>query len=504
MTASPVSPPEAAAELLRRRQARRNLLDFTRYTKPDYRVNWHHQVLCSHLDRFARGESKRLMLFLPPRMGKSELVSRRLPAYLLGRDPDARVIACSYNAGLAADMNRDVQRVIDSPPYRRLFPETRLSGKESAAEGKWQRNSEQFEVVGRRGGYLCAGIGGGITGRGFRFGVIDDPIKGRQDADSEASRRHVWDWYVGDFFTRRADDDAAILLTLTRWHPADLAGLLLRQAEDDPSLPRWEVLRFPAVCEEHDRHPEDPRSPGDALWPDLFDAAALEETRKASGPREWAAVHQQRPVLREGGLFKLADLSRVVGAAPSAAVRVWYWDKGYSALGDFTAGVLMARTAEGIYYVEDVVRGRWEPNDRNRVIKESLDGYAARTNRRPRVYVEQPPGAGAEAVGSLIRQLGGHPVQADLPRGKKEERAEPLADQCAAGNVFLVRGPWNKDFVDEATMFPNGENDDQVDAASGAFLMLSRPEYGRPVAGGARPDYAAGPARGRIQLPEGY
>lgn len=502
MTLLDVSPQAAAQELLNRRRARRALLDFTLYTKADYCVNWHHRVLCHYLDLFAAGTIKRLMVFTPPRMGKSELVSRRLPAYLFGVNPDIKVIACSYNAGLASDMNRDVQRIIDGPEYLRLFPATRLFGKNvrTVADGTWLRNGEQFEIVNRRGSYLCAGVGGGITGRGFQRGIIDDPIKGRADADSEAHRRIVWDWYVGDFLTRRADDNAGILLTLTRWHPDDLAGRLLKQVQDDPTLPPWTVLKFPAVAESGDAHSDDPRQPGQALWPQRFDEKSLSETQRTSGPREWAAVHQQSPVLREGGFFRLEDLSRTVRAVPANATRVWYWDKGYSALGDFTAGVLMAKSAEGYYFVEDVVRGRWHPNDRNRIIKSTLERQAAHAPaRRPaRVYFEQPPGAGAESIDSLLRFLAGFPVEADLPRGKKEERAEPFADQCAAGNVFLVAAPWNKDFIDECLLFPNGTNDDQVDAVSGAFLKLAFPQQGNPAAGGQQPQTA--PVGGRDRL----
>src|SRR5262245_11142836 len=144
----PISRQEAAAELLRRRAARKNLIDFTTYTMADYEVGRHHKVLCDYLDRFARGEIRQLMVFIHPRHGKSELVSRRLPAYLLGRNPDVQIISCSYSADLASRMNRDTQRILDSPGYVRLFPETTLEGSNvrSAADGRYLRNSDMFEV----------------------------------------------------------------------------------------------------------------------------------------------------------------------------------------------------------------------------------------------------------------------------------------------------------------------------------------------------------------------
>ncbi|MBZ0293356.1 MAG: terminase family protein, partial [Anaerolineae bacterium] len=158
---------------------RRTLLDFIRYTKPDYQVNWHHRLICNYLDRFIARDIENLMLFMPPRHGKSEIVSRRLPAYILGKMPDSEIIANSYSADLASRMNRDVQRIIDSLEYRELFPETQLFGRNvrTIADGSYLRNSDIFEVVGKRGVYRSAGVGGGIVGMGFHYGIIDDPIK---------------------------------------------------------------------------------------------------------------------------------------------------------------------------------------------------------------------------------------------------------------------------------------------------------------------------------------
>lgn len=186
---SHVSRPAAAGELLARRKARESLLDFTTYTKPDYQVSWHHRALCEALDRFVAGETTRLMVSLPPRHGKSELVSRRLPAYLLGKDPDMSVIACSYSADLASMMNRDVQRIMDGPEYLRVFPETRLFGSNvrTVAQGAYLRNSDIFEIVGNSGIYRSAGVGGGITGMGCNCLYGNTPIITHEGTKSIAS-----------------------------------------------------------------------------------------------------------------------------------------------------------------------------------------------------------------------------------------------------------------------------------------------------------------------------
>ena len=210
-------------EEIQKEKARRRLIDFTTFTKPDYEVNWHHRNIANVLDRMVSRELKRVMLFTPPRHGKSELVSRRFPAFILGKDPNASIIATSYNSSLASSMNRDVQRIIDSPKYQELFPNTKLIGTHENPIGNYLRNSTMFESVNYEGSYVSAGIGGGITGRGADFVIIDDPIKNRKDAESKTHRDAVFDWFTSTVYTR-LEKDACILITLTRWHEDDLAG----------------------------------------------------------------------------------------------------------------------------------------------------------------------------------------------------------------------------------------------------------------------------------------
>jgi predicted phage terminase large subunit-like protein len=458
----------AARELLRRREARRSMLAFTTYTKPDYETNWHHEVLCDHLDKLFTGEIRRLMVFMPQRQGKSELVSRRFPAYVFGRLPKASVMGCSYGADLSSRMNRDVQRIIDAPEYLRLFPETKLYGKNvrAMADGSYLRNSDIFEIVDYLGVYRSAGVGGGITGMGFDFGIIDDPVKDPKDAESEVVRESLWEWYTGAFWTRQAPD-ARILLTMTRWHEDDLAGRLLEMAKSDPKADQWTVLKLPGVCE--DETPEyEQRRLGEALWPkrnDLPYYAAM----KAHNARQYEAMSQQNPTAREGQMFKVGKFE-IVDAAPRQARRVRYWDKAAtSGGGDWTAGVRIAE-ADGIYYVEDVRRGQWSTDERDGEIKltAQTDGVDVR------IGGEQEPGAsGKDMKLSFIRLLAGYSVTCEPASGSKEVRADPFSSQVNAGNVRLVKGDWNKAFIEELRPFPQGKHDDQIDGASGAFNLLA-------------------------------
>lgn len=315
----------AAAELSARLLARRHLLDFARYTMPPrraadgsiyesgYRANWHHGVICAALDRVVAGDCTRLMIFVGPRRGKSELVSVRLPAYALGRDPRMRVIAASYGADLAHDMSRKAQRVVESDEYSRVFPAVALNSRNiRTVSGSPLRNVDEWETINpltrkrHSGGYKCAGVGGALTGRGADLLIIDDPFKDRKEAESPTIRDRVWDWYTSVLYTRRSGPKARIVVILTRWHEDDLAGRLLRAAENGVG-DQWEVVSLPEIAEEP-LHEDDPRKPGEPLWPERFPLDELVRTRAAVGPRDWAALFQQRPAPDEGSVWRRAYL----------------------------------------------------------------------------------------------------------------------------------------------------------------------------------------------------
>jgi predicted phage terminase large subunit-like protein len=190
-------------------KAQRELLPFIMWTKPDYKAGWFQHVVCEAIDQFIEDvlakRSPRLMLFAPPRHGKSEIVSRSMPAFAFGKNPDLSIIATSYSNDLASSMNRDVQRRIDTPEYHQLFPDTTLSRssvRTVTAAGAFMRNSDTFEIVDHTGLYKSAGVQTGISGRGFDIGIIDDPVKDAQEAGSQTVRDSVWAWYLSTFFTR--------------------------------------------------------------------------------------------------------------------------------------------------------------------------------------------------------------------------------------------------------------------------------------------------------------
>mgnify|MGYP003543156319 FL=1 len=280
MTSSRLSPAAAAKELLARREARNSLVGFTRYTMPKFEAGAHHKLIASALERVERGEVKRLMIEAPPRHTKSELASRRFPAWYLGRNPDRQIITSTYAAEFAQDFGREVREIVASEEYQALFPGVALA-QDSQAKGRWHTTDG--------GVYVAVGVGGPITGRGAHLALIDDPIKNRQDADSEVIRESLWRWYTSTLRTRLMPG-GAIVLVMTRWHEDDLAGRLLEASETGGEP--WEVVRLPAV--------ED----GKALWPEWYPLPELEKIKSAVGPREWSALYQQQPTAEDGTFFK--------------------------------------------------------------------------------------------------------------------------------------------------------------------------------------------------------
>jgi hypothetical protein len=278
--------------------ASKSFKDFVKYTKPDYIFNWHHLLLIDYLQKFAEGKIKKLMVFMPPQHGKSELTSRRLPAYILGINPKAKIIGCSYSADLATSFNRDVQRIIDDEKYIDVFPETLLNGSNvrTAAKGNYLRNSDLFEIVEHRGFYKSVGVGGSLTGTPADIGIIDDPVKDAVEAESATYRARIWDWFTQVFMTR-LHNDSQIIVTQTRWNNDDLSGRIIKHLNNDNS---WTILSLPAICEGNVNE-NDPRKLGEALWEEKHSLKRLSEI-KAANPRAFHALYQQDPKPFEGGL----------------------------------------------------------------------------------------------------------------------------------------------------------------------------------------------------------
>ncbi len=439
-----------------RGRIRTSLTDWAIHALPEGQVPaLHHRLLIGALERVSAGGCDRLMVLMPPGSAKSTYASLLFPPWFLSRQM-GQVIAVSHTAGLAEGFGRGVRGLVEEHGVRLGM---RLSRVDRAA-GRFSVVGLSGGVAGRgrRGGYYAVGVQGAITGRRADLVVIDDPVRGQAEADSAFARERLWDWYRSDLVTRLRPG-GRVVVVMTRWHPDDLGGRLL--AEDQG----WRVMRLPALAEPGDILG---RAEGEALWPEWEDRSALERKRVTMGDRSFAALFQQMPRAAGGRLFEVGRLRVELARLDGAGARAW--DLAASAEGDWTVGVLVIRGAEGQFQVADVVRLRGDPH----AVVQAVLATAELDGRGVVVCLPQDPGqAGRMQVQYLTGRLAGWRVVSSPESGAKATRAMPVASQVNGGGFGLLRGGWNGAFVEELRDFPGGAKDDQVDALSRAFGVLS-------------------------------
>ena len=332
-----------------------NLLSFTRHTLPAFAPAPFHLAYYEVLTRFAMGEIKKLMITMPPQHGKSEGATRRLPAFVLGQDPDKRIAIVSYNAIKARKFNRELQRIMDDDHYYELFPQTLLAGQASYQEQgrrsrNYARNSDECEIVGYQGSFKTIGVGGSLTGEPVDMLIMDDLYKDASSAWSPVIRQNVADWY-DTVASTRLHNDSQQLLVFTRWHMEDLAGRLLEQegVYDPIENPQgWLLVSFPAI---QNRSPseQDPRAEGEPLWPERHSLEKLLEI-KGRSPTVFESLYQQNPQPSQGLMYEefscYTDL-------PSRSYSVAYIDAADSGADYLCA--LFYKEAEDGNYITDVL-----------------------------------------------------------------------------------------------------------------------------------------------------
>lgn len=442
--------------------------DFMRRTTPAYIFARHLDPLLDALQDVADGKLHRLIVEMPVRHGKSMTLSQLFPAYMLARYPWLTVGLASYGDTLSLDHARKAKQAYERAGLT-------LAG-DAASVRHW--------YTPEGGSMWATSMSGGGTGKGIDVGIIDDPFKNKQDARSAAVKRSVYEFYDTVFATRQNTSDAALIVTQARWANDDLIGTLLaREADDDETPEGWRVIHLPAIAQATPpAYPAtvhvvpDYREAGAALWPERWPLERLQRWKKKK-PEDFSALFQQRPSAKEGSFFKWGWFP-IVDTPFASAYRVRYWDTaGTDGAGDYTVGVLVAyRPGAPIeYQIQDVVRGQWAPAQRDYHIEQTCRQDAARYGvGGVTFWFEREAGVGgADRTKAIVRRLAGLSVHTEPATGEKTDRAEPLAGQAENGNVCLLRGAWNEAFLDEATAFPDGANDDQVDGASGAFNRVT-------------------------------
>lgn len=451
-------------------KAKTDLIEFAKLMKPvtgnesdprvsTYETAKHHVYLAEKLEKVAAGKIKRLIINMPPRSGKTELASKLFPAWYAGKYPNRSMILATYNERFSFDFGRAVRNFMKHPAFKQIFPNSKPKKGAMAAN--------RLELA--EGGLLVfCGVGGSITGRGGDCLLIDDPIKDRQQADSQLERDKAWTFFNQVFRTRLMTDEGSIMIITTRWHPDDIVGRLTDPTNsyyDKEEAEQWEVIDLPAFAIE-----DDPlgRQPGDVLWPSRFGADYLENLRRAD-PRGFSALYQCRPSPEEGAFFQADWLQEYKPADLPSNLR-------YYIATDFAVSSDKVRDKtcilpvgidekQNIWVLPDVW---WHHGNSDQVVEAFVNLVA---KYKP-LMVWGEKGQIAKSLGPFIRKRMAErgafaPIDETHPAVDKQARAQSIAGRMSMGKVYFpVYAPWWGLAKDQILKFPQVAHDDFVDALS--------------------------------------
>lgn len=444
-----------------RKAATNHFIDFCVATDVKYTPQWFHKemarVLQGAYERVKKGESPRIMIFVPPRHGKSETSTKKFPSWVLGKEPDFPIIVSTYSQDLSTKFGQGTRDIMNSNNYQAIF-NTRLR-EDTKAKASWMTDEG--------GGYEAVGVGGAITGKGFKIGIIDDPIKNDEEAESQVIRDKVHDWYKTTFYTRQ-EGNAAIVVIQTRWHDDDLAGRLIKEEQEsrqngDIDYDKWEIINFPAIATVDEPN----RKEGEPLWPSKFNLEQLNKTKRTLGPYKWSALYQQNPVDAEAQEFKkhwfkyrpLSELARMttrnfltidpasamrgdsdnIGATLNMVDRENKWN--------FMSWKLRMNAPELINFMFKIKAeyGFEKAGVEEGVYQQVIKPYLDKEMRARNIYFEV--------------------VELKHAQQQKVLRIRGLVPYYSSGSIFHIEG-FAQDLEEELIIFPKGAHDDVADSAA--------------------------------------
>ena len=429
----------------------------------------HHIKMAKAFDDIANGKLNRLIINMPPRHTKSEFASHLFPAYLLGKNPKLKIIEATHTSDLAVNFGRKVRDLIDGDEYHELFPETELKA-DSRSAGKWLTN--------KGGEYYAAGIGGALAGRGADLFIIDDPHS-EQDAMSDKAMDDAYEWFMGGP-RQRLQPGGAIVIVMTRWSKKDLTGRLIKKMAQDKGADQWQVIEFPAILPS-----------GKSLWKEFWKLEELESIKASVSPSKWAAQYMQRPTGEGISIIpKEWFMNWEEEKPPKCEYLIQSYDTAFlkSERADYTA-----ITTWGVFYPEGKIgEEMYTGNDAHLIlidcIKERFDFPELKAEALRLYEFWQPDTVIIEAKASglpLVQELRrvGIPVNTFSP-GKGQDkiaRLNSVSPIFQDGRVWVPDNRWGEELMEEVSDFPNGENDDLVDATTlalarfreGGFLKLT-------------------------------
>lgn len=456
---------------LKRRASQVSFANYVLYTSPDYQMGWVHKELCEVLQQFIQDvidkKSPRLLISMPPRAGKSELVSRKMPAFAFGRNPDFSIIATSYSAGLSERFSRDVQRNLQSEEHLSVFPDAQLGGKSSG----YICTTELFEIADHKGTYRSVGVGGGITGMGADILIIDDPIKDRQEANSPTIRNRIWDWYTSTAYTRLSPGGGVIVMC-TRWHVDDLIGRLMQAQEEGGD--QWKIINYPAIAEVDEPH----RKAGEALHPERYPLETLLNIKSVIGSYDWASLYQGRPTVLGGEIIKGAWFG-YYDVLPPLKYRAMFVDTAQKEkrANDYQVASVWGLGQDGYLYLIDIMRAKFQAYELRVRIPAFWNKHKANDNGvLRRMYVEDKA-SGTQLIQTIKNKTRPTiPVQPIERNKDKYTRVMDVQGMIEAGYVKLPRNaPFLADFIAECEAFTADDShphDDQIDTMVDAIATM--------------------------------
>ena len=469
----------ALLEMLATHEARESFWAYRRFMNPSMKIGWWQREVSDVLQQFAddlmAGLRPKLVIEAPPQHGKSRMVVEFI-TWLAGRNPDCKTIYTSFSDRLGIRANLTCQRILDSDRYKKIFPNARINGvgKSNAEAQGAIRNHSMIEYIGHEGSFRNTTVRGSITGEGLDLGVIDDPIKGREEAGSETIRDKTWEWLTDDFFTRFSET-AGLLSILTRWHVDDPIGRLREKFGDSVK-----VVSYPAIAVRDEKH----RKTGEALFPEHKSIDFLLERKAAMASVNWEALYQQNPQIVGGEIIKGENFKKY-GTLPPLQYRTIYADTAQKTAerNDFSVFQCWGKGEDNRVYLIDQIRGKWEAPELERRAKafwakhRAEDAPALGALRKMKVE-DKASGTG------LIQKL---KTEAQIPiegiaRGTdKYTRLLDILGYIESGYVCVPESaPFTNDFISECEAFTADDShmfDDQVDPMIDAVTdMISRPK----------------------------
>lgn len=448
--------------------SRENMLQFTFATMPTFAPTDFHKHYYSFITDFAHGRIRKLMVWIPPQHGKSEASTRRLPAFILGLNPDTKIAVVSYSATKARKFNREIQRVIDNDEYRKIFPNTRLNASNLTTQsGGWLRNADECEIVGYRGGFKTVGVGGALTGEPVDTLILDDIYRDAKTAWSPVVRSSISDWYDTVAETR-LHNDSKQLIVFTRWHENDLAGRLLEQqgmySEDNPN--GWVVVSFQAIKQGKPTK-YDQREEGQPLWPERHSLEKLESIRKRN-PHVFESLYQQNPKPLQGLMYENAFKEyEVIPATKQKRVKN-YTDTADTG-DDYLCSITYVETEIGLFVLDVLYTSKameyTEPKTAEMITKHNVDSATVESNGAGRSF--------ARNVEAQCRIMGNNKTRFHWFHQTDNKQVRIFSRSAEVQNLIHFPRGWDRmwpDFYQAVTGYMKvGKNahDDAPDALTG-------------------------------------